>query len=169
MYGFKATYVYALKCWFKENSAFTISISFVLWWLLCSNSIRIAEYRSNPILKSLENSLWLTFITMSTAGLGDLYPVTNIGYCLSTLAQYSGVTMLSIAVMLLRSTFELNSSKFHCNIRIKEDFDHTEKPVRKELTESCCLRIHQRVNLASVEKQEKPIARYKARAKPERA
>lgn len=116
MYGFKATYVYALKCWFKENSAFTISISFVLWWLVCSNSIRIAEYRSNPILKSLENSLWLTFITMSTAGLGDLYPETNIGYCLSTLAQYSGVTMLSIAVMLLRNTFELNSSKFHCNI-----------------------------------------------------
>jgi hypothetical protein len=50
MYGFKSTYIYALKCWFKENSTFAVTFSFGIWFIVCVIAIRIAEYQNNPIL-----------------------------------------------------------------------------------------------------------------------
>jgi len=49
---------------------------------------------------------------MSTLGLGDLKPITNVGYVVNSISMYSGVIISSIAVMLLRNIFELNTSNF---------------------------------------------------------
>jgi hypothetical protein len=89
--------------------------------MLCAIGIRIAEYESNPILKSFENSMWFTFITMSTVGLGDLKPITNIGYIVNTFTMYSGVIISSIAVMLLRNIFELSTSNYQSNYKDKKE------------------------------------------------
>ena len=112
MYGARASYLYALKCWFRENSAVAVSVSFLLWFMICVLAIRTAEYQSNEILKSFLNSLWFTFISMSTVGLGDLKPLTNIGYIVNTITMYSGVIILSIDVMLLRNIFLLSPRNF---------------------------------------------------------
>jgi hypothetical protein len=116
MYGVRASYIYALKCWFKENSAIAVTVSFVLWFMICVLAIRMSEYHSNEILRSFENSIWFTFITMSTVGLGDLKPLTNIGYVVNTITMYSGVIILSVAVMLLRNIFSLSPRNFKPNL-----------------------------------------------------
>lgn len=51
MYGFRASYVYALKCWFKDNSVFKVLMVFILWFAFCAFGIRIAEYQSNHMMK----------------------------------------------------------------------------------------------------------------------
>ena len=116
MYGVRASYIYALKCWFKENSAIAVTVSFVLWFMICFSAIRMSQCHNNEILKSFENSLWFTFITMSTVGLGDLKPLTNIGYVVNTITMYSGVIILSVAVMLLRNIFSLSPRNFQPNL-----------------------------------------------------
>jgi hypothetical protein len=53
---------------------------------------------------------------MMTVGLGDLKPITNIGYIVNTITMYSGVIFSSVALMLLRNIFELSPRKFQLNL-----------------------------------------------------
>ena len=91
---------------------------------------------------------------MCTVGLGDLKPITNMGYIINTVTMYSGVILSSIAVMLLRNIFSLSSRNFLFDFRIEKDIGHNEILVRKTVTEGGCLRLHKRVTVAIMEEQE---------------
>jgi len=87
---------------------------------------------------------------MSTLGLGDLKPITNVGYVVNSISMYSGVIILSIAVMLLRNIFELNTSKFSHYFRIKKDINYFEIIGVKTIIESHCLFIYSRIPLENL-------------------
>lgn len=61
-------------------------------------------------LQSFGNAVWLTIITMTTVGYGDFYPRTLIGRIVDTLLVVWGVFVVSLMVVLLTNTLNMDSS-----------------------------------------------------------
>jgi len=54
------------------------------------------EYGVNPNMKSFFDAIWLTAVTASTVGYGDLYPVTVEGRIVAMLLMIFGVASLGV-------------------------------------------------------------------------
>lgn len=54
------------------------------------------EYGANPNMKSFFDAIWLTVVTASTVGYGDLYPVTVEGRIVAMLLMVFGVASLGV-------------------------------------------------------------------------
>ena len=57
-------------------------------------------------LGSFYNSLWLIFITMTTVGYGDMYPVTYQGRFFGIFACLIGILLVSYYVVVMISLFD---------------------------------------------------------------
>lgn len=79
----------------KENKAMSLygfvifSVFMVL--IICTTAVLYVE---EPVgnIKTAEDALWWSFITITTVGYGDLYPVTNIGRLITVVLIIAGVT-----------------------------------------------------------------------------
>lgn len=56
-------------------------------------------------IKTAEDALWWTFISVSTVGYGDYYPVTNIGKLLASLLIMAGIVGFGTIVSYLSGKF----------------------------------------------------------------
>lgn len=56
-------------------------------------------------IKTAEDALWWTFISVTTVGYGDYYPVTNIGKLLASLLIMSGIVGFGTVVSYLSGKF----------------------------------------------------------------
>lgn len=78
----------------RENKAMSL-YGFVIFCvctmlILCTTAVLHVEHDVGNI-KTAEDALWWSFITITTVGYGDLYPVTSIGRALTVLLIISGV------------------------------------------------------------------------------
>lgn len=55
----------------------------------------------------MTNSIWMTVITMTTVGYGDLFPRTMLGRVICILLVVWGIFVVSIMVVVLTNTFEM--------------------------------------------------------------
>jgi succinate-acetate transporter protein len=53
--------------------------------------------------------MWLIVITMTTVGYGDYFPMTLIGHILIIFIAMWGIFTVSMMVVVLTNTFEMNS------------------------------------------------------------
>ena len=56
-------------------------------------------------IKTAEDALWWTFISVTTVGYGDYFPVTNVGKLLASLLIMSGIVGFGTVVSFLSSKF----------------------------------------------------------------
>jgi len=78
----------------RQNKA-TSLYGFVLFiavtlLIICTTAVLYVEQGVGNI-KTAEDALWWSFITITTVGYGDLYPVTNIGRLISVVLIITGV------------------------------------------------------------------------------
>lgn len=78
----------------RENKAMSI-YGFVIFLvcsllIICTTAVLYVEQGVGNI-KTAEDALWWSFITITTVGYGDLYPVTNIGRLITVVLIVSGV------------------------------------------------------------------------------
>jgi hypothetical protein len=56
---------------------------------------------SNPLYQDYSyiwNGIWLTFVTLTTVGYGDFYPVTHLGRYFASLTAMWGIYLISIII-----------------------------------------------------------------------
>lgn len=58
------------------------------------------------------NSVWMTIITMTTVGYGDLFPKTLLGRVVCIMLVVWGIFVVSIMVVVLTNTFQMDQSNF---------------------------------------------------------
>lgn len=83
-----------LVTFIKDNRAMSL-YGFVIFCacmilILCTTAVLYVEQGVGNI-KTAEDALWWSFITITTVGYGDLYPVTNIGRLITVVLIVSGV------------------------------------------------------------------------------
>lgn len=120
MYLCRANYLTALKSIFKDYPNSFVTFYFGASIMVFSFSVRVAErYRirafTDPLkydstFEDLTNSVYLTVITMTTVGYGDLKPITSIGRVVCCFLVLWGVVIVSVMVVVLNNTFLMEQS-----------------------------------------------------------
>ena len=59
-------------------------------------------------IKTAEDSIWFTYVTITTVGYGDLYPVTNIGRFTTSILMLFGVGLFGIVTNYISDTLKRN-------------------------------------------------------------
>lgn len=62
-------------------------------------------------LERFENAIWLTIITMTTVGYGDLFPRTLIGRIIDVFLIIWGIFIVSLMVVVLTNTLNMDMSE----------------------------------------------------------
>lgn len=117
MYLCRADYLHALKCIFKDYPNQLVGTYFFVSILFFSFALRVSERPLARIPEAalyqfeyLTNSMWYMITTMATVGYGDLYPHTSIGRWICNLLILWSIVIVSIMVVVMNNTFEMEQS-----------------------------------------------------------
>ncbi len=106
---------------------FVVNVSLIV---VASSLLYFAEHDVQPDkFPSIPESMWMTIVTLTTVGFGDVYPITFVGKFLTGCIALLGVVMFALPAGILASGF---SEIFH---RMKIEGDccpHCGKPIEEE-------------------------------------
>ena len=90
----------------RVKGTFTaVSIIAVLMILFSSVAILQVEHQPNSNIKSAEDALWWSYVTITTVGYGDKYPVTTEGRIIAAMLMTVGVGLFGTFTGFLASWF----------------------------------------------------------------
>lgn len=100
----------AVRSLFKERPFSFIIIVFLTSVALFAYSFRVAEHEflSIDMPTAYSNVTWMTIITMTTIGFGDISPKTPLGRFVASLCVTWGVFIVAIMVAVLTNILSLN-------------------------------------------------------------
>lgn len=112
-----------LKGFFSVAFLFTIIVM-----LFSSILILELETAPNSNIKTAEDALWWTYVTMTTVGYGDFYPVTTGGRILAVLLMTCGIGMFGTFTAILSTWFlqDPNRHPMHRLYKKKEEISEDE-------------------------------------------
>ncbi len=89
----------------QSTLLFTFVIALMLIFTI-AGLVLVAE-RSNPHanITTYQNAVWWAFVTITTVGYGDYYPVTNLGRLFAIILMFSGLGIIGVLSSYLASTF----------------------------------------------------------------
>lgn len=61
--------------------------------------------------KYIWNSLWVTYITMTTVGYGDIFPISTMGKCICVFMCFWGNFLTSLIIVSLAGLVEFKQSE----------------------------------------------------------
>ena len=88
-----------------------VSIIAVLMILFSSIAILQVEDQPNSNIKSAEDALWWSYVTITTVGYGDKYPVTTEGRLIAAVLMTVGVGLFGTFTGFLASWFVAERKK----------------------------------------------------------
>eukprot|EP00003_Mantamonas_plastica_P011760 TRINITY_DN2162_c0_g1_i1.p1 TRINITY_DN2162_c0_g1~~TRINITY_DN2162_c0_g1_i1.p1 ORF type:complete len:498 (-),score=140.14 TRINITY_DN2162_c0_g1_i1:3-1496(-) len=142
----------------RVNSIFVIKTilyfhpfrALIFCWLLVVFStgyfIRLCERPINPEHSWYWNSLWLTVITMTTVGYGDMNPETHCGRTFAVFGAILGVSITSLTIVVISSKISLSGDEVRVVSMIEKDTQR-----RNFRTLAClCMQYTCRYHLAKI-------------------
>jgi len=112
---------------YKKFEFITLLISLIFLVLISSILIYLFEYKKNPNINSLMDSLYWSVVTISTVGYGDIAPITDEGKIISMIIIFCGVAIVTFITSITVSLFsqklnELKDNKMIYDINQNKDF-----------------------------------------------
>lgn len=90
----------------KSHGTFTTALIIAIMMLLFSSiAILQAETAVNSNIRSAEDALWWAFVTITTVGYGDKFPVTTEGRMIAVFLMSTGVGLFGIFTAYVASLF----------------------------------------------------------------
>ncbi len=90
----------------RQQGAFTtVSIIAVLMVILCSIAMLQVETDPNSNIKTAEDAIWWAFVTVTTVGYGDKYPITTEGRIIASFLMVTGVGLFGTFAGFVASWF----------------------------------------------------------------
>ena len=123
--------------------------SFFCSLIQLSMSLQIFEREIDPNFKNLTTAMWNVIITLTTVGYGDYYPVTNLGRLIGIITAFWGVFFVSLFVVALTNTLELEESELRAFILLRRLF------TRKVLKDNAARMIQSRYIIRNEEMKDK--------------
>ncbi len=94
---------YILKDRFFELSIFFFT--FVLFIIISSILILMAEHSINPQFRNIWDALWWSIVTITTVGYGDIYPITPAGKVIAAFIMITGISSIAILTSIVSTAF----------------------------------------------------------------
>jgi len=61
-------------------------------------SVFLAEHGVNPAFKDMSDGLWWAFVTLTSVGYGDVYPITGVGRIIAVITMLFGMMVYSLVI-----------------------------------------------------------------------
>lgn len=148
IFGVKANFLFGLKALMLQEPITVVLSSFLFSLLQLSLSLQIFEREIDPEFRFITTSMWNVVITLTTVGYGDYFPQTNAGRFIGIITAFWGVFFVSLFVVALTNTLDLEESELRAFILLRRLF------TRKILRENACKMIQSRYNIRREEKKE---------------
>jgi voltage-gated potassium channel len=105
--------LYAVRGYYQHKPLTFITLVFLVSVALISGSLRVAECKSmsTDVYVAYSNVIWMTAMTMTTVGFGDMTPVTPLGRIVVVVCGVWGVLILAVMVGVLTSILSLNNKE----------------------------------------------------------
>jgi len=115
---------YAFKAMLSIMPVFTLMTVFGICLLCFSYAIRVLERPVEPALNYYGSCVWLTVVTMTTLGYGDMAPNTTLGRMVMSVGVVAASVCLSLVVVELRKQL---SAKSGPEMRVLSKLDEVDK------------------------------------------
>ena len=119
IFGVKADFLYGLKALMIEKPIMVVLISFLLSLIQLSISLQIFEREVDSNFKNITTCFWVVIITMTSVGYGDYAPKSDSGRFIGILTAFWGIFFLSLFVVALTNTLELEESELKAFVLLK--------------------------------------------------
>ena len=117
-YGFRSDSIFAFKCQLAMDPSRTVAKMFVIIVTVLAYLLRIFEipyYRANETVNNEMDdyftSVWLTIITLTTVGYGDISPKTIAGKLIIIVIAIFGTFLISLVVLAVAQIFDLSTEQ----------------------------------------------------------
>lgn len=115
-YGFRSDAIFSLKCQLAMEPSKTVFKMFIITVAVLAYILRIFEipfYRANENVNNEMDdyftSVWLTIITLTTVGYGDISPKTVAGKLVIIVIAIFGTFLISLVVLAVAQVFDLST------------------------------------------------------------
>jgi len=123
-FGFESGRGFTFKYEINNNQTRSICVLFFCSVVTFSFILRVVElpyeqYLKNPAdirnnLRDYGSAIWLTVITMTTVGYGDIFPHTAFGQITAILTALWGTFVISLLIMVTAQIFEFTPREQCC-------------------------------------------------------
>lgn len=103
--------LFGLKALMKQSPGKVVFISFLFSMGQLSLSLQIFEREVDVNFKNLTTTTWVVIITLTSVGYGDYYPKSDGGRIIAIIIAFWGIFFLSLLVVALTNTLELEESE----------------------------------------------------------
>jgi voltage-gated potassium channel len=111
-----------------ENTLlFTLVVALMLIFII-SGIVLYAEHTApNANIKTYHDAVWWAFVTITTVGYGDYYPVTTLGQSMAFILMFFGLGIIGVLSSYLASTFISRQSRRRERIEAGKNDDEDNK------------------------------------------
>ena len=89
----------------QNTLLFTFVIAFVLIFTIALFVLKAEQGNPAANITTYTNAVWWAFVTITTVGYGDYYPVTTVGRFLAIILMFAGLGIIGVLSSYLASTF----------------------------------------------------------------
>ncbi len=89
----------------QSTLLFTFVIAFVLIFTIAFFVLKAEQGNPHANITTYTNAVWWAFVTITTVGYGDYYPVTTVGRLLAIILMFAGLGIIGVLSSYLASTF----------------------------------------------------------------
>lgn len=122
----------------KHRAMASVIIIAILMVIFSSISILQVEHAPNSNIKTAEDALWWSYVTITTVGYGDYYPVTTAGKLIGAVLMTVGVGTFGIFTAFLAAWFLGEAHEEHARAQhnaemAKQKEEKEEEELRKSI------------------------------------
>jgi voltage-gated potassium channel len=89
----------------QSTLLFTLIIALILVFTIAFFVLKAEQGNPHANITTYSNAVWWAFVTITTVGYGDYYPVTNAGRFLALILMFAGLGIIGVLSSYLASTF----------------------------------------------------------------
>src|SRR5439155_15058846 len=89
----------------QSTLLFTLVIALILIFTISWIVLQAEQGAANANIKTYHEAVWWAFVTITTVGYGDYYPVTNVGQWMAIILMFFGLGIIGVLSSYLASTF----------------------------------------------------------------
>lgn len=89
-----------------KGALFSIACASIFIMILGAILVLEFEKHGNANISSAHDALWWSFVTMTTVGYGDFYPVTDLGRAVACILMISGIGLFSTLTGYIASLYD---------------------------------------------------------------
>ena len=106
----------------KEDPIKVVLYAFLFSLTQLSISLQLFEREVDENFANITTAMWNVIITLTTVGYGDYFPMTNFGRFVGIITAFWGVFFVSLFVVALTNTLELEDAENRAFILLQRLF-----------------------------------------------